>query len=80
MRGLADLSRVSFRIFVKGGGGGKCDKYRVKGGSKDCTSVFLSAKNNLVFINLFILGRSGGMLPQGNFFYFLIAENASHGL
>ena len=39
--------------------------------------VFLSAKNNLVLINAFILGGSGGMLPQGKF---LTAETASRGI
>ena len=67
---------VLFRIFVKGGGG-KCNNCRVEWG-QDCSntsSVFSSAKNNVVLINLFILatmyiGGSGGMLPQEIFLIF----------
>ena len=84
--GFVNLGRVSFRIFIKGGGG-KHDKYRVKGGKdySNISSVFPSVKNDIVLINLIILGGSGGMLPQETFLMFqplrqfLVASEHSDG-
>ena len=59
--------RVSFRIFVKGGG--KRDNSRVKGGQR-LWYVSPSVKNDIVLIKFIILGGSGGILPQENFLMF----------
>ena len=61
--------RVSFRIFVKGGG--KHDNSRVKGGGRDYSMFFPSVKNDVVLINFIILG---GGLRQ-----FLVASEHSDG-
>ena len=53
------LTRVSFRIFVKGGG---CDNFRVKGGQR--LHYFPSVKNDVVLINLIILEGLGVCSPR----------------
>ena len=63
MRGVC---RVSFRIFVKGG---KRDNHIIQLSGGKIVLVFLSAKNNIVFINLFVLGGLGHA-PPGKIYIF----------
>ena len=65
--------RVSFRIFIKRGANTTIAELK----EARIVLVFLSAKNNIVLINLFILGGSGGMLHQENLY--LTAETVSGG-
>ena len=77
---LRTLLRVSFRIFIKGGGGGKCDNGRVEGGKdySNTLGVFLLARNIIVHIDFLKLGRLGACSPR-KFFNFSISKAVSCG-
>ena len=53
------VNRISFRIFVKGGGGGE--------DNSNTSNALSLARNIIELIDLLNLGGSGGMLPQENF-------------
>ena len=60
------ILRVSFRIFIKGGGG-KRDNCRAKGGGEDYinTSNAISLATNIIeLIDFLKLWGPGGMLPR----------------
>ena len=71
------IYRVSFRIFVKGGGG-KRDNSRVKGGGKDYSMFFYLWRMTCSLTSYYIRGV-WGYAPPGKFFNVSTSETVSGG-